>query len=150
MMTATLWPAWRRSIGRAPQTSASPPVLANGATSLVAKTMFKVRPPHAHIFVARFDSLRGYSVSVGAGPAKLRSVVRRDSWKLGNWLGLPLKSIQQAQHGSYFHAATTVYDSAVDAAYHARRFVGWAFHIGLEVASGVGFGRRHSFRRASC
>src|SRR5256885_1938389 len=106
MITATLCPAWCRSIGSAPQTSASPPVLANGATSLVAKTIFKVRPPNDPLFAATCGSLRGYSVWVGVGPANVQGNVMAASHEPGNLSRPPLKSLQQAQHGFPFKAAS--------------------------------------------
>jgi hypothetical protein len=40
-MTTGLWPRRESSRGKAPQTSARPPVLAKGVASVVAKRMFK-------------------------------------------------------------------------------------------------------------
>ena len=61
VMTATLCPGRCSSTGRAPQTSAKPPVFANGATSLLAKTMFKRHPSLVPCFVATSGRMRGYS-----------------------------------------------------------------------------------------
>src|SRR4051795_10116186 len=40
-MTRTSWPSWASALGREPQTSARPPVLANGATSELRKRILR-------------------------------------------------------------------------------------------------------------
>src|SRR5688500_6421774 len=72
IMTATLCPRRASSTGRAPHTSASPPVLAKGATSLLAKTMFKRRSSRGHESPQPGAAWRFITYGAGTGQRRRR------------------------------------------------------------------------------
>ena len=69
-MSVGLWPSFASSTGSAPQTSANPPVLANGTASLAASRIFTRPLPSRSPVPRRF--LAGTTVSRRAGSPHCR------------------------------------------------------------------------------